>query len=47
MVQNGKQELEEADTIQTETVILQKSSMIAENNQRMYTLLDNLYRKNQ
>jgi len=47
MILNGKQELEEAANIQTETVILQKSSIVAENNQRMYTLLDNLYRSKQ
>ena len=46
MVQNGKQELEEGPTIQTGTVILQKSPLIGENNQRLYKLLDNLFKNN-
>ena len=46
VVQNGKQELEEGPTIQTGTVILQKSPLIGENNQRLYKLLDNLFKNN-
>jgi GMP synthase-like glutamine amidotransferase len=46
MVQNGKQELEEGSTIQPGTVILQTSALIGENNQRLYKLLDNLFKSN-
>ncbi len=42
MIENGRQELEEADNIQTENSILENISQAMENHQKMYMLLDNL-----